>query len=146
MAYNRFQWWKSGMGREVTPLKGASHTLYDRIKHGDYDYPYTYLSAIEDVELEIKTIALTVTKKYTGRSKSSLESDIRDATRMKNVRKNKLQLEMYDKDRERLDKLAVGLHTEFGVNLWEDMQNLNFDSFTSIDDLYNEYKRRHSSE
>ena len=140
MAYNRFQWWKTGLEREVRPLKGKNVTLSQRIKHGEFDFPYGHLAGLDSIDQEIEKVTYSVIKQSSGRSRDSLQQDIRDAVRMKNVRRIKLELEMYEKDHDRLSRLAQDLHTEFGVNLWEDMQEKDLGDIRTVDDLYNYYK------
>lgn len=142
MSYNRFQWWRSSLKRKSRPLTGKNVTLEEKIAHGDYDYPDSYLEAIFSVEADIADVTQSIQKEYKGRSEQGLNQDIRDATRMKNVRKIKLELEMYEKEAQLLHNLRRELNLKFGVDLWDKIGTVDHAEMKTVEDLYQFYEQR----
>jgi len=142
MSYNRFQWWRSTLKRKGRPLSSKSASLKDRIRHGDFDLPVEYFEAIFSIESEMEYIAQTLTKNFKGNSEQGLAQDIRDATRMKNVRKLKLELELLQKEEALLHSLRHALLAEFKVDLWEEIGTLDHKDLNSVEDLYAYYKEK----
>ena len=142
MGFNRFQWWKHGMDVEVKPLKGKDHTLLDKIKHRDFDFSFSFIKALNQVDNEIEQITERVKMEYRGCSDLTLKENIRDETRMKNVRRIKLQEEMYEKEDAKLQLLRSELYNQFGFDLWDDLTDGDFNFDGGVLELYNLYKDR----
>ena len=118
MAYNPYRWYTKGVGRKKKlPPKSP---LLLKIRNGDFEYsPYFFEAqrAQEDADR-------IYNKVYEERSKfsndtPSIESDAREASKMRRIAKQKLLEAGNEEENNRLLDLKKELELEFGKDLWD---------------------------
>ena len=140
MAYNPYRWFTKGVGRKKKlPTKSP---LLLKIRNGDFEYsPYFFEAqrAQEDADR-------IYNKVYEERSKFSndtlsIESDAREASKMRRIAKQKLLEAGNEEENNRLLDLKKELELEFGKDLWDKCLEKQRGKGTT-EDMYWWYKKQ----
>lgn len=142
MSFNRYLWWRHGMDDIVKPLKGKKYSLLEKIRHGDYDFSFAFTKALIQVDKDVEEIERNVTERYKGVSQITLQETIREETRMKNVKRLKLQEELWEKEHAKLHELRLQLRDQFNIDLWDEIADGNIEVGETVEDLYKYYKTK----
>ena len=140
MAYNPYRWFTKGVGRKKK-LSPKSPLLL-KIRNGDFEYsPYFFEAkrAQEDADR-------IYNKVYQERSKfsndiPSIESDAREASKMRRIAKQKLLEAGNEEENNRLLDLKKELELEFGKDLWDKCLEKQRGKGTT-EDMYWWYKKQ----
>lgn len=134
MAYNKFRWWATGKRKK--PLSDRA-PLFDKIKHGDYDYSFMFGEADKMRETAKKAYDETY-KNYGGTDeKNRIEASL-EASRMKRLKAIKLELEAHKDEQKILYKLEKDFKEVFGLDIWDEaVENCGGDLMS----LYSYYKK-----
>ena len=140
MSYNPYRWFTKGVGRKKK-LSPKSPLLL-KIRNGDFEYsPYFFEAqrAQEDADR-------IYNKVYEERSKFSndilsIESDAREASKMRRIAKKKLLEAGNEEENNRLLDLKKELSEEFGKDLWEKCLEKQRGKGTT-EDMYWWYKKQ----
>lgn len=140
MAYNPYRWFTKGVGRKKK-LSPKSPLLL-KIRNGDFEYsPYFFEAqrAQEDADR-------IYNKVYEERSKfssdiPSIESDAREASKMRRIAKQKLLEAGNEEENNRLLDLKKELSEEFGKCLWDKCLEKQRGKGTT-EDMYWWYKKQ----
>jgi len=136
MGYNKYRWWMKGVKKHRPLSKYAG--LLEKVQHGDYDYPQYIQDRIDELYQEIQDITHHILSGIPKKEHVHYYTDVRDATKMKNVRIRKLKQELFEKEYKQLRALREDFRSYFKFDLWDE-----FDSFDgSVYDLYFHYVRQ----
>lgn len=140
MSYNPYRWWTKGRPNKPLPERAP---LLLKIRNGDFDYSYMFNEA-KDMRETAQKAYDTAFKNYGGTDQKNREQAALEASRMKRVKANKLELEAALDEERILWKLQSELRKEFGLNrdndLWEKAMSRQRGKGT-LEDLYEWYRR-----
>jgi len=139
MAYNPFRWYTSGKYRK-RPLKSSAPLLL-KIKNGDFEYSPFFLEADDNHKLYEEMYQQFMDTSHI-KNIHDKNHEAHQYAKMKRIKAQKLMEKGMEEEQTRLWQLKKELELEFGVDLWQESQEVKIGGRGTTEDLYWWYKKK----
>ena len=139
MAYNPFRWYTSGKYRK-RPLKSSAPLLL-KIRNGDFEYSPFFLEADDNHKLYEEMYQQFMDTSHI-KNIHDKNHEAHQYAKMKRIKAQKLMEKGMEEEQTRLWQLKKELELEFGVDLWQESQEVKIGGRGTTEDLYWWYKKK----